>query len=259
MRSEASPYSFLARPTALTRGNVTADVTNALRHAIVTMALPPGSAIDKSMVCAELGVSRFPVSEALARLQAEGLVDARPKRTATVAQPSLSEARDVFEVRRALEAEVVRLVIKRWKPAFGAELEGLVREEDAAREQDQPAVWGRLAGEFHITLARLSGNAVLERYMEELVTRCSLILAVYGKPHAHDGGANEHAEIIAALRAGDADKAVAIMDHHMEVVERRAIAEEAPTEAPALGDVLSRYSEAINAPRAATPIRKARK
>jgi DNA-binding GntR family transcriptional regulator len=192
----------------------------------------------------------------LARLQAEGLVDARPKRTATVAQPSLAEARDVFEVRRALEAEVVRLVIKRWKASFGAELEGLVREEDAAREKHQPKVWGRLAGEFHIKLARLSGNAVLERYMEELVTRCSLILAVYGRPHTHDDGTSEHAEIIAALRAGDANKAVSIMDHHMEVVERRAIAEEVPAETPALGDVLSRYVEAISMPKSATPIRR---
>ena len=90
----ASPYSFLARPTALTRGNVTADVTNALRHAIVTMALPPGSAIDKSMVCAELGVSRFPVSEALARLQAEGLVDIAPQRGSTVSLVRIADVRD---------------------------------------------------------------------------------------------------------------------------------------------------------------------
>ena len=59
--------------------------------------------------------------------------------------------------------------------------------------------------------------------MAELVTRCSLILAVFGRPHLHDGGADEHAEIIAALRAGDADKAVAIMDHHMGEVESRAM------------------------------------
>ena len=229
----------------------------ALKRAILEQALQPGTKLPEDEIGAHFGMSRTLVRAVLARLQAEGLVDARPKRTATVAQPSLSEARDVFEVRRALEAEVVRLVIRRWKPAFGAELEGLVREEDAARETDQPNVWGRLAGEFHIALARLSGNAVLERYMEELVTRCSLILAVYGKPHAHDDGTHEHAEIIAALRAGDAGKAVAIMDHHMEVVERRAIAEEVPAEAPALGDVLLRYAEAISAPKSATPMRKA--
>ncbi len=231
----------------------------ALKRAILEQALQPGTKLPEDEIGAHFGMSRTLVRSVLGRLQAEGLVDARPKRTATVALPSLAEARNVFEVRRALEAEVVRLVIKRWKPAFGAELEGLVREEDAARERHQPNVWGRLAGEFHIRLARLSGNALLERYMEELVTRCSLILAVYGKPHGHDGGTREHAEIIAALRAADAGKAVALMDHHMEVVERRAIAEDEPAEAPALGDVLARYADSITAREAATPLRKAAK
>jgi len=231
----------------------------ALKRAILEQALQPGTKLPEDEIGTHFGMSRTLVRAVLARLQAEGLVDARPKRTATVAQPSLSEARNVFEVRRALEAEVVRLVIKRWKPAFGAELEGLVREEEAARQRSEPHVSGRIAGEFHIRLARLSGNAVLERYMEELVTRCSLILAVYGRPHAHDGGSNEHAEIIAALRSGNAAKAVEIMDHHMQVVERRAIADEEPAEAPALGDVLSRYADAIGARDAATPLRKAAK
>ena len=194
------------------------------------------------------------VRAVLARLQAEGLVDARPKRTATVALPTLAEARDVFEMRRALEAEVVRLVIKRWKPGFGAELEGLVREEDAARERGEEHVWGRLAGEFHIHLARLSGNALIARYMAELVTRCSLILAVFGRPHRHDGGADEHAEIIAAIRAGDADKAVAIMDRHMGTVESRAITGDDQDNSPELGDVLARYAGAIAARNSAVPL-----
>ncbi len=228
----------------------------ALKRAILEQALLPGTRLPEDEIGAHFGMSRTPVRAVLARLQAEGLVDARPKRTATVAQPTLAEARDVFEVRRALEAEVVRAVIRRWKPAFGAELEGLVREEDAARDRHEPHVWGRLAGEFHIRLAKLSGNAVLERYMAELVTRCSLILALYGKPHHHDDGGNEHVEIIAALRAGDADKAVALMDHHMGHVERRALSDSDGGDAPALGDVLARYAGAIEAKPAATPIRR---
>lgn len=228
----------------------------ALKQAILEQALLPGTKLPEDEIGAHFGMSRTPVRAVLARLQAEGLVDARPKRTATVAQPTLSEARDVFEVRRALEAEVVRAVIKRWKPAFGAELEGLVREEDAAHDRDQPHVWGRLAGEFHIKLAALSGNALLARYMEELVTRCSLILALYGKPHQHDGGQNEHAEIIAALRAGDANRAVQLMDQHMGHVEQRALSDSDGGDSPALGDVLARYAGALSAKPAATPIRK---
>lgn len=240
----------MSRPTPRTE-----IAHEALKRAILEQALQPGTKLPEDEIGGHFGMSRTLVRAVLARLQAEGLVDARPKRTATVAQPSLTEAREVFEVRRALEAEVVRLVIRRWQPAFGAELEGLVREEDAARE---PHVRGRLGGEFHIQLARLTGNQVLARYMEELVTRCSLILALYGRPHAHDGGANEHVAIIEALRGGDAVKAVAIMDHHMQLVERRAIAEEEPAQGTVLGDVLSRYADAIAAREAVTPIKWAR-
>lgn len=228
----------------------------ALKQAILERALQPGTKLPEDEIGAHFSMSRTLVRAVLARLAAEGLVEVRPKRTATVALPTLAEARDVFEVRRALEAEVVRLVIKRWRPEFGAELEGIVREEDAAHERHEEHVWGRLAGEFHIRLARLTGNALLERYMEELVTRCSLILAVFGRPHAHDGGENEHAEIIAALRSGDAARAVELMDHHMSLVEARALPEGEEGTRAALGDVLSRYAGAIAARDTATPIKR---
>ena len=93
----------------------------ALRQAILEQALKPGTKLPEDEIGAHFGMSRTLVRAVLARLQAEGLVDAQPKRTATVAEPSLAEAREVFEVRRALEAEVIRLVVKRWKPGMAAE------------------------------------------------------------------------------------------------------------------------------------------
>jgi DNA-binding GntR family transcriptional regulator len=230
----------------------------ALRQAILEQALSPGTKLPEDEIGAHFAMSRTLVRAVLARLQSEGLVETPPKRTAMVAQPTLAEAHDVFEIRRALESEVVRLVIKRWKPAFGAELEGLVRDEDAARARHDDRVSIRLAGEFHIRLAKLSGNRLLEKYMAELVTRCSLILAVFGRPHSSDGAVNEHSGIIAALRKGDAAAAVAIMDDHMGAVERRALFESEADAAPALGDVLGRYAGAIAAKDTATPLRKAR-
>src|SRR5262249_28823344 len=146
----------------------------------------------------------------LARLQVEGLVESSRKRTATVARPSLEEAKEDFEVRRALEREVIRLVAARWKPQFGAVLEGHVREEDQAKERHDSRVSIRLAGEFHIKLAEMSGNRLLQRYLSEVVSRCSLILALYGRPHSSECAVNEHREIIDALRRGDAAAAAAL-------------------------------------------------
>jgi DNA-binding GntR family transcriptional regulator len=172
----------------------------ALRQAIIEQALPPGTRLPEDELGARFGMSRTLVRAALAHLHSEGLVDAPPRRTATTAKPTLEEAKEVFEVRRTLEREVVRLVIARWRPEFGAELEGHVREEEAARKAGEARVSIRLAGEFHIRLGEMAGNGLLRRYLGEVVSRCSLILALYGRPHSADCAVNEHREIVAALR-----------------------------------------------------------
>src|SRR5438309_9232476 len=87
----------------------------ALRQAIIEQALPPGTRLPEDELGARFGMSRTLVRAALAHLQSEGLVDAPPRRTATTARPTLEEAKQVFEVRRTLEREVVRLVIARWR------------------------------------------------------------------------------------------------------------------------------------------------
>src|SRR5260370_4226448 len=168
----------------------------ALRRAIIEQALPPGTKLPEEELGAAFCMSRTLVRAALAHLQSEGLVDAPPRRTATTAKPTLDEAKEVFEVRRTLEREVVRLVIARWRPEFGAELEGHVREEEAARQAGEAPVSIRLAGEFHIKLAEMSGNGLLRRYLGEVVSRCSLILALYGRPHSADCPVTDHPPLV---------------------------------------------------------------
>ena len=80
-----------------------AMVYGALRRAIIEQALAPGAKLPEDMIGDQLGVSRTLVREALARLSAEGLVELRHNRGASVAYPSLEEARDVFAIRRAME------------------------------------------------------------------------------------------------------------------------------------------------------------
>jgi DNA-binding GntR family transcriptional regulator len=218
----------------------------ALRQAIIEQALPPGTKLPEDELGAQFGMSRTLVRAALAHMQSEGLVDAPPRRTATTAKPTLDEAKEVFVVRRTLEREVVRLVIARWRPEFGAELEGHVREEETARKAGEARVSIRLAGEFHIKLGEMSGNRLLRRYLGEVVSRCSLILALYGRPHSADCAVNEHREIVAALRGRNADAAIAVMDHHLGSVEHRALLDQGRDAQFDLGAVLSRYTEAAD-------------
>merc|ERR1712224_287011 len=95
-----------------------------------------------------------------------------------------------FEVRRALEAEVIRLLVERMPRSGYDQLEAHVRSEESGKGKDGP-VSIRLAGEFHILLAELTGNHVLARYVSEIVLRCSLIMAMYAKSHSSDCAVDE--------------------------------------------------------------------
>jgi len=233
--------------------------THALRQAIIEQALPPGTKLPEDEIGEQFGMSRTLARATLQKLEAEGLVETRPKRTATVAKPTLQEARQIFEVRRVLEREAVRLVASRWQPEFGATLEGHIREEEAAVAAGREALSIRLAGEFHTKLCVLAGNALLHKYLGELVSRCSLILAVFGRPHSSECGIAEHRAIVAALRRRDAEGAIALMDAHVGSVEERALLPQDAIAPLSLKAVLARYADPLRAHAGTVSFETARK
>src|SRR6185436_1789058 len=103
-----SPYAFLPTLPRQGRGGTVQRVQDVIRDAIVRLDLPPGTTIDKAALCAQLGVSRFPVSEALGRLAAEGFVEILPQRGTRVARIDMGDCRQAMFIRRALEAETMR-------------------------------------------------------------------------------------------------------------------------------------------------------
>lgn len=213
-----------------------------LRQAIIEQALKAGTKLPEDEIGRHFSMSRTLVRTVLAKLQAQGLVDTYHKRTATVAQPSLDEARDAFAIRRALEREMMKAVIKRWNPAIEKLLREHVQEEEAAHAKGDVRLSTRLAGEFHLKLAELSGNALLERYLSELVSRCSLILAMYSRPHSSECAISEHSGLINALKKGDLAAAEHLMDEHLSSVESRALIEDDLAAQPDIGSILSRFS-----------------
>ncbi|WP_413988283.1 GntR family transcriptional regulator [Labrys okinawensis] len=103
-------YEFLEPLGLSSRGGTTERVQSVLREAIIGFELAPGADIDKLAICERLGVSRFPVSEALARLQSEGLVEILPQRGTRVSRIRLSDVRQSMFIRSALEAQAVRVL-----------------------------------------------------------------------------------------------------------------------------------------------------
>lgn len=193
-----------------------------LRQAIIEQRLAPGTRLPEDAIGESFGTSRTIAREALGRLAVEGLVELIPNRGAFVANPTLEEGRDIFAVRKGLERLVVQEVAARMTPQMAAILHGLgQKESDSAPISEFQAI--RLAGEFHLRLAELSGNAVLLRYVTEMVSRCALVLAMYGRPHSADCALNEHLALVDAMVSGDAARAADLMDQHLDAVAGRAL------------------------------------
>ncbi len=225
--------------TAMSR---TEAVQEALRQAIIEQRLQPGAKLPEDAIGDAFGTSRTIAREALGRLAVEGLVELKPNRGAFVANPSLDEGRDVFVVRRGLERIVTECLAGRLKAEEIRVLrDHVAREQEVSGHNEVESI--RLAGEFHLLLARLTGNHVLVRYVTEVVSRCSLILAMYGRPHSSDCGVSEHGEIVDALIAGDAARACHLMDHHLAAVASRALLQEKAERD--IRDVLAPYAARI--------------
>ena len=216
-------------------------VHDLLRRAIIEQALKPGMRLPEDTVGEQFGVSRTIVRHALVRLENEGLVVTRRNRGAFVAEPSKEEAQHVFEVRRCLEKEVIRILCRRMPGSGFDRLEAHVRSEESVKGKDGP-VSIRLAGEFHVLLAELTGNDVLARYVSEVVTRGSLIMSMYARSHSSDCAVDEHSQIIEAIRAEDEARAMEIMEHHLVAVADRA---ELSAQPASIQSILSHYGKEL--------------
>ncbi len=187
---------------------------------VTSQRLTPGTKLPEAELCALFGVGRSVVRKVLQRLAHDHMVELRPNRGAIVAAPTPLETGQIFEARRALEAAIVTLVAQR---ATATDLERLrtqlKQEHQALHSADQPA-WVRLASRFHLQLAELSGNPILQRYLVETVSRCSLIVAVHQPSGNHSCEHHEHVAIVDCIAQGDAAGAVALMDAHLHDLEK---------------------------------------
>jgi DNA-binding GntR family transcriptional regulator len=223
MEDTMTKQTAAPRPQGVKRGETAVDlrIYRAVVNAVMSHRLPPGTRLGEADFCELYQVSRTTVRKALQRLAHDHIIELRPNRGALVASPSPQEARDIFAARRALEREIVPLVARNATPASLRAIRAAMQAEEQARRSGDRAGWIRLGGEFHVLLAELSGNAVLHRFMSELVSRCSLIIALYETPGAPMCGNDEHGDLVALIEAGEVAQAVALIEHHLLEIEAR--------------------------------------
>ncbi|CAG9175538.1 GntR family transcriptional regulator [Cupriavidus respiraculi] len=198
-----------------------ARIYRAVFDGVLNHRLTPGTKLPEPELCQLFGVGRAVVRRVLEKLAHDGIVALRPNKGAVIAEPTPEETGQIFEARRAMERVLVELAVQRATAADVRVLRRqLAEEHEAMHRFDQPS-WARLASGFHLRIAALARNPVLQRYLTELVSRCSLIVGLYEPPGHAPCEHDEHTEIVDCIERRDAAGAVARMEAHLRQLEER--------------------------------------
>ncbi|MCZ2524726.1 GntR family transcriptional regulator [Streptomyces sp. NPDC059506] len=187
-----------------------------VKQAVLDRRYEGGTLLTEGDLADAVGVSRTPVREALLRLEAEGLLKLYPKKGALVLPVSAQEIADVVETRLLVEEHAARRVF----PAA----DSLVRRlEELLEEQRRHAATGDLAAFaaadrcFHAEIVRAAGNRILSHLYDQLRDRQLRmgVATMNAHPDRITKNIAEHAEILEALRGGDAGAATAAVHRHI--------------------------------------------
>jgi DNA-binding GntR family transcriptional regulator len=193
-------------------------VLRALRAEILSGALPQGTRLTETSLCARYDVSRVPVREALRTLAAEGFVQVRPNSGATVATISPDDAADLYAVRGTIEEITARrcaaLVSAGREDGLVERLEEVVTAGLAAVRAGRTAELPELNTRFHLTMARGSGSASLLSLYRQVADRIQWIYAANVTVQGERSW-TEHRGILDAIAAGDEETAAARARAHI--------------------------------------------
>lgn len=191
------------------------DIVSRLTDAVHEHRVSPGMKLNEDEVGEVFGVGRTVVRQALRTLSHGGLVSIERNRGAFVAQPSVKDAREVFEARALLEPQTARAAAARTTPAAVARLETHIAEEHAALDAGQAGRALMLSGKFHVEIARIADQSTIEAFIAQLVSRSSLIIALYWRRQTALCESHAHHALVEALRSQNEDEAEELMKGHL--------------------------------------------
>jgi len=195
-------------------GDAAQDVVYAwLKQHVLTLPRNETTFLTEAQVCRETGVSRTPVREAFLRLEADGLLKIMPKKGAYIAPITEAEIDSIMQARRLVE-EWCAQQASRFGRALADELDRLIDQQDQVRNDRIAFI--ESDRDFHRAIVRAAGNPILETFYESLRDR-----QVRMGVHAISVGSHidevlaEHRRIAQAIRAAEADRAVAAVGEHL--------------------------------------------
>lgn len=220
MNSEPAPTvsstdtSVAARP--LSPRALYQDVAERLRQQIFTRQLEPGSWIDELKLCAEYGISRTPLREALKVLASEGLVELVPQRGCRVIELSDSDADALFPVMALLEGRCAHEAALHLDDHSLARLRGLHAELERHAAAHDVERYYRANHDFHSFVQQLADNRWLDRVTADLRRFMRLMRGRQLQlPGRIEASINEHRVLLDAFEQRDATRAERAMHDHL--------------------------------------------
>jgi len=195
-------------------------VFDAIREAILDGTLAPGERLMEAQLAEELGVSRTPVREAIRQLELAGFVVMIPRRGAYVADISLKDVAEVFEIRGALEGLAAALAAERASDEEIEQLERLLVEIANCVEEKDVNRMVELDTRFHDYLYKASRNERLGQILSSLREQIQRFRTrTLSNPARMRVALEEHRSLVEALAARDAEAAARAASQHIESAE----------------------------------------
>ena len=217
---EIETFDTLAAPSFRPQESLSigAQLHRILRAAIIRGDLVPGQAISEIEMSKKFAISRQPVREAFIKLSEERLIEVVPQRGTYIRKISVKEVLDARHLREIIEVSIVREVTDNHDAALIKTLRSLIAEQRKVKHGDNQA-YLLLDEEFHRTLALHAGREYMWRVTESIKAQMNRVrFLTFDSATPMPQLTNEHAEIVDAIEAGNADQAARRMEEHLRAL-----------------------------------------
>ncbi len=220
------------------RGAGVAHVYDILRAEIISLAMPPGTMIDEQQLSQRFSLSRTPIREAIVRLATEGLITNLPNRGAMVSQIDFLGLPQFFDALSLMYRVTTRLAALHHRPGDLQPVRDLQRDYAAAVEARDVVAMITVNRDFHMAIACAGGNRYFSDLFARLLDEGLRILRLYYSSFNDElprQYVQEHDAMIAAIEAGDADRAERLAAAHADQIVQQIRSYIAQDRRPTLG------------------------
>ena len=194
---------------------------NAIRKAIITMSLEPGTTLSEKEICAQYNISRTPVREAVLRLSQEGLVNVIPGEGTFVSKISVRSVIEGQIVRSSLELRMARLAARTYLTEFEKEFDLIMYlQSDAAKRRDYDEAFS-IDNSFHQLICKVAGFPNVWRTIHNSIGQLDRVrYRAFPQSGYFDAMVGEHQAIYNAIRNHDEDLSCQLMRSHLDDIAR---------------------------------------